>query len=407
MAPVRLIGSAALVALVLLAGCLDAGDVAPSSAGAHEEGPALSSVVVAVIDTGINPYHVDFRGGPGFEAVEGFPADALPMGLSFEAATYDEAVERDGASWSAVGPGTLVRFPGTRLAGISLAKDPKSPQLLAPEVPPSRYHLLDDDGHGTFVASAVLAASPHALVVMVQVDDDPRIADAMRWIAQQPWIDLVSVSSATWVEEYAQGEARMGLPAAYAEAHGAGKLIFNGAGNEPVPHMSGEHSGPSFVVAVGGAQSESRGETRLAARFPDVVSDFVQTRALAHSLDEREEVLGTSLSCPYAAGAAAEALWLARSAGASPTAAELRDAMQRAAAVWTAPEWAPGSDPRELILSSPVLLPAAQVGWGYFGPEQAPAAAAILLGEPAPARSPADVAFMQAREAARRALWGA
>ncbi|HVM45226.1 MAG TPA: S8/S53 family peptidase, partial [Candidatus Thermoplasmatota archaeon] len=383
----RALGVVALLAALALAGCAtpasEVADAPLASAGSRPP-----PVVVAVIDTGINPYHLNFRGGPGFASVPGFPADALVLDLAFDAEDYERALEADAEEWSRVGPGALVRFPGTRLAGISLGKDPVSARLvLEGSYPPSAHYLLDDRGHGTAVADSVLAAAPDAHVLMVQVEDDERIADAMLWIAQQPWIDIVSVSAATWVEEYAQGEASMGLPPAYKAAHDAGKLIFNGAGNEPVPHFSGEHSGPSFVVAVGGAQNATRGETRIAARFPDIVSDFEQERAMPHTLDETDDVGGTSFSTPYAAGAAAQALWLARAAGASPTADALRAAVEAVALAWGPTDWRPRLEPREILLSNPVLVPAAQMGWGYFGPELSQAAADVLLGAEAPAKA--------------------
>ena len=55
-----------------------------------------SFVVVAVPDTGINPYHLDFRlppdddmvGVPPWEYVSGYPETAQPLDLSLDASSY-------------------------------------------------------------------------------------------------------------------------------------------------------------------------------------------------------------------------------------------------------------------------------------------------------------------------------
>ena len=70
-----------------------------------------SNVVVALIDTGINPYNVAFRDPsptgqeyPGLY-IPGYPAGVPALRLSLDAPSYDEALKRDDAVWKAVKPG--------------------------------------------------------------------------------------------------------------------------------------------------------------------------------------------------------------------------------------------------------------------------------------------------------------
>lgn len=408
-----------LAAVTLAAGCLAPGGedgAAPASSDDSGAARATPPVVVAVIDNGITPYHAAFRawdGGPSFADVPGFPADAARIPLTLDAGGFEAALEADEAAWSAIPQETLVVFEGTRVAGAWFAKPDEA-----------SLPIVGDGGHGTPVADAVLEASPHALVVMLQIYDDEDIVPAMLWAAKQPWIDVVSVSWGKYVPEYVE-EPDMGLADAYREAARAGKILVNSAGNEPTLHWTDEHNGPPFVIAVGGARNESNGETSTTSRFPDVVADYVQTLAVAHSMDEDRDIAGTSFSCPTVAGTLAEALWLVRDAvgattgGTTPegalasakgggaledgalTADEVRHGMAHRAETWDATEWSPAP------FSNPILLPAAQMGWGFVAPAHAPDIAEFLLGElDLPEKPPETVAFMQARAEARRAAWG-
>lgn len=433
---------AILLALLLAApatvGCLAGDDPAtPDAAGVEEnpdDGLEAPPTVVAVPDSGINPYHEAFQGGPSVAEVPGFPADATRLNLTREAGSYGDAVEADAEAWEDLEEGELVWFPGTRLAGISLdgsyhngpIPEP-APEPVDDDVEDPRFRLLDEDGHGTLTAHSVLAAAPDAVVVAVQIPDDENLTTAMAWIAQQGWIDLVSVSWGTWSMEYADDEARMGLPEAYREAYASGTLIFNGAGNEPIPHGVSEHPGPPFVIGVGGSQPETRGETEIAAKTPDIVAPFTQERAEEDSLDEYTTASGTSLSTPYAVGAVAQALHGVREAldisttGADPLVEaegpgmledgelareELWDAMNRSAEQWGPTDWQPSTAPSGVGYGLPVAHPAVQQGWGHVGPNVTDRLTGLVLGEADPAeKAPGTEAFVDARVDAQRAFW--
>jgi len=103
---------------------------------------ARHGYALAVVDTGINPYHEFFR-APGLEDpaawVDGGPEDAEPLDLSLDADSYEEAVDADRDVWDDVqrtedaGPDgiedeRLYTFPGTRIAAaVSFGEyDPSS-----------------------------------------------------------------------------------------------------------------------------------------------------------------------------------------------------------------------------------------------------------------------------------------
>src|SRR3990170_4827526 len=100
--------------------------------------------VVAVVDTGINPYHIDFRAPELTQHpstyITGFPRLAKALNLSLDAATYEEAVARDKKKWDAVNTTKLYWVPGTNIVG-AIGGSPASPKF------------LDQDGHGTSTAS--------------------------------------------------------------------------------------------------------------------------------------------------------------------------------------------------------------------------------------------------------------
>lgn len=394
----------ALLLTAALGGCLgdDASDTAiePATQGGGQAG-GTPPTVIAVIDSGINPYHAYLQGGPSPDQVPAIADQARPIELALDAGSYDQAVAADEAAWQGIQAGELVWFPGTRVAGVSLAPEH------ADSVPGP---ILDDDGHGTVVGHTAIEAAPHAVLLMVEIDDDEQLVDAMAWLSGKDWVDVVSVSWGNNPPEYAEGEVLMGLPEAYRQAHASGKLILNAAGNLPVPHLHGEHHAPPFIVAVGGAQNHTHGESVLASKLPDVVSDF-QTpgRATHASTTETRTAAGTSLATPRVAGTVAEALWLVRDAGQDATPAELRAALNQTAVLWEATGYQadPPEQPDDLVgASTPVLAPPAQMGWGYVGPGIAPAMAGVLLGQDeVPEKGPEVQAAMQANLAARQALW--
>ena len=152
-------------------------------------------VVIALTDTGINPYHEDFR-APEFvhhpsRYIEGYPADAEAVKVSLPVADrsgYEAARKADDMKWALLELKKLYWFPGTRIiGGISQgAGDTVAPW--------SERRILDDQGHGTGTASVAagqfFGSNPNALIVAVESLGENSVA----WASQQKWIDIVSNS---------------------------------------------------------------------------------------------------------------------------------------------------------------------------------------------------------------------
>ena len=150
--------------------------------------------VIAFVDSGINPYHEDFR-APEFvhhpsKYIEGYPADAQELPLSLDVADtdgYAAARDADDERLTDLQRQKLYWIPGTRIiGGYSMGAGGAGTY-------PERV-VVDENGHGSGVASVaagqLYGANPNALIVMVEGLGMTSTA----WAASQPWIDIVSNS---------------------------------------------------------------------------------------------------------------------------------------------------------------------------------------------------------------------
>ena len=301
---------AVATAAALLAGCLG-GDVAPAAAtdANAPATPAGPHAVVALIDTGINPYHVDFRDNTALAHVHpsvylpGYPADAVRVDLTLDAKDLDAALEADKDAWASLKPGTLYWFAGTKVSAYApdagLAED---------------VGLLFSAGHGTMTASRAAgngySLCPECRIVAVQGFSGP----AVTWASEQAWIDVQSNSwSPAVVFQQADAAQEPGLAAAF-EAAAKRHAVFGSAGNGAMgklgvlghPSFTRSTSGPRGVMSVGG---HDNGEVILwSGSWPHLVADACDNwAAVGDSLDEYSprEGGGTSSASPYAAGEAA------------------------------------------------------------------------------------------------------
>ncbi len=163
-----------------------------------------SQVVIAVIDTGINPYHVSYR-RPELVVhpstyIEGFPKDAPALGLTLNQKDYAKARNADDAPvWSKVQERKLYWIPGTNIIGAYSQYDyyDETPEIGDPEIKGVKNMgrpVIDDSGHGTGTTSVsgggIYGSNPDALIVSVEGFG----TDAVKWAASQPWIDFISGS---------------------------------------------------------------------------------------------------------------------------------------------------------------------------------------------------------------------
>lgn len=342
--------------------------------------------VIALVDTGINPYHEVFRDGSERAQqhpstyLEGYPSDAQRLDLTLDAASYDEAVEADCERWQSLEEGQLYWIPGTKIVGAVAVLAPGEGH--DPDACPGSL-ILDGNSHGTMTASRAAAADWYGAcetcrIVAVQGLND----EAVVWTARNAgWIDAQSNSwgpfplwEPTGVVEEQTGIAGSPEFARNVEwsaqqhptffATGNGIMAFAGVIGNPTWTQS--ELTPS-VIGVGGHDS-GRVNTWPDAP-PHVVSDSCESWAAHHdSLDAAEEDVGggTSAASPYAAGQSVRYVVEARAMLGDPRTG-VRDGVVAegtppagitdgplADGVFTADEW------RELLMKSATERPEAQ-----------------------------------------------
>ncbi|HEX9993500.1 MAG TPA: S8 family serine peptidase [Acidimicrobiales bacterium] len=380
-------------------------------------GPGRPRVVVAVLDSGINPYHAAFYAGSVYYP-DGHPSAVTQEVLDELGVKPENVVEltrtgnlaadlaADAAFWDRVQPGELYHFRGTNIVATSFA--PPGDVVLRPDT--------SKEAHGVGTSAAVLAANPDAVLLFVEQASALGSEASHRFAFEHPAVDVVSTS-------YGVSIPNTGFPLpeyrafehTYDGVVNRGKLHFSSGGNGPgmTPLRAG--AGPWWSIGVSGIEEHSsEGDSLLSGNFPDFVSDFTQD--LPYCMDCEAgftSVGGTSFSTPRAAGVASLALLEARRAlghaggittvdgtpvmaagdGQAITNWRLRRALEEAA-------WVPDSlayDPVEAVfdlVGLPInpVAPWLQIGWGDLTADPAkgviPAALADL-GLPGVARTKA------------------
>ena len=323
----------ALAALVL------AGTMALAGAAPARPAASPADAVIAIIDTGINPYHETFRDNSprAFQHpstyIPGYPADAEALPLSL-GADYWHAVDMDCDRWNSVVDEKLYWIPGTRIVG-AIGFD--TPGFLDCEAdkPSAPGLILDGAGHGTMTASRAASkdygACPECLIVAVQ---SPMLAEfgqireiaAIEWAAANAsWIDAQSNS---WGPIYPAWEptGEAGLFTANpqlvraVETTSVAHLSFWSSGNGALfrwgvaghPTLAATNLTPSAII-VGGHDSGYMNTWPVFSAH--VVSDSCDAWAAPHDHSYRfgDRISGgTSGAAPFAAGVALEHLRAAR-----------------------------------------------------------------------------------------------
>ena len=302
----------------LVAACF----AAPAAAGKK----AQPTAVIALVDTGINPYHRVFRDDSPLAYrhpstyIPGFPKEAEALHLSFNESTYREAVLKDCELWKSVDIGKVYWFPGTKIIGGITFESPNSIDCA------SSGRILDVLGHGTMVASRAAGngygACPDCRIVAIQ-----GLAQGVRWAAENAdWIDVQSNSWGPIVPLWApSGQEEtifydtpdfVRLVESSARKHLSFWATGNGAGTRlgllGHPTVLDPRMTPSIVMAGG----HDSGYINLWPDFPPhVVADSCNSWAAYHDkIEESNHDVGggTSAASPYAAGSAAQILIEAR-----------------------------------------------------------------------------------------------
>lgn len=366
--------------------------------------PEQPRVVVAPIDSGINPYHEAFDvDEPAVDehvlAAFGVEDDHIlhisdDYAADAEAGIYDGVVENE-----------LYWFAGTNI--LAWSDDFGSRPFLPDD---------EDDTHGTGVAGAVVAANPDAVILFVE-----GISAASETFAfTHPEVDIVTTSYG-----FATSAPLGALAGSYEGVVEQGRLHFGASANDPTLAPSDGTSGPWWAVAIAGfgeGEDGGGGKELLSGTAPDFVADFTQDLPYCATCTSRtESVSGTSFATPRSAGVASAVLLEARRAAGhlggvsdngllvdTATAAvsnwQLRRALEEGAVV-------PDERIPAGITEAPVLeaAPYALVGWGHLTAdpeaEVVERTLAALAGETFKSAETCD--YMTAYMTARFAAWDA
>lgn len=322
------------------------------------------ATVIAIIDTGISPYHWDFLASRMPQALDANPANDLPLDQAPdtwlpgfpdpEAAfrgsynrvdlaldendprrTFNElrAQPADAAKWETIESSTpdainYYWFPGTKLIGaVTFAPEGRIHE------PPEPYgphgHAVAGSAVGNFVGTC-----PECLLVFVQIEPaetaeqrNRQFVAALRWALAQSWIDVVSSSQAIVVPltpgdavypDWLDSTFDVDIARTAAER---GQTLFQAAGNGldanflvPNPTLTNSYMGPDWLVDVG-AVAYSGEHVSGAGKPVDIAAPAVNypiSHPDAGIGGHPRRTFGTSLPAPAVAGLYAQALYHAR-----------------------------------------------------------------------------------------------
>lgn len=317
------------VACVVLVGILSSGCLQGGGPKASPHEPVGGNetfqprVVVAIIDTGIQPYHDEFALLVGNASahpstyLSGYPSSVPALDLSLEETDLGKARKADEKVWDSTKQDTLYWIPGTKIVGlIGIGTD------------------VPGGGHGTMTSSRATGnniSSGGEEILLVNVATALFLLNqapgrAVRWAADQPWIDIQSNSWGTpamcvgpatetqtkWMEAFKYAAKKQPTFAA----------VHNGWANLGAlgyPSQCQDTAGPAEVIAVGGVDNDRM--TPWSNWFPYIAGDDCGNPAVyeASTTGIRNTGGGTSSATPFSAGGAAKILLEARRIFRDPT----------------------------------------------------------------------------------------
>ncbi len=373
-----------LAIVLALSGTLSACNEAIPVPGARDNDAEDARVVVAVVDTSINPYHDYFYANSPIYPDAG-PASVSPAVLAelgvdsgdhivlTRSGDFAADVAADASFWNQVERGRPYWFKGSNIVAISFCED--SLAALKPQT--------EKNPHGTGVSAAVLKANPEAVLLFVESCAEPEPHE-LKYALEHPAVDMLAFSY------------NLGLPITEAGAYRGvvelGKLIFQAAGNYLVPVSYQGGPGSWWTIGVSGIDEQSGGQSSTGALLPDFVAGFRDTLPFCNDCEsELLPIGGTSISTPQATGLASKVLlqarrWLGHRGGIDPgdgeqapamvvageqriTNWDLRRALEEAAYVdygpedYAGPELEPDLPPLRALPINP-LAPWLQLAWG-------------------------------------------
>lgn len=279
----------------------------PAGAPASAEEPTARQpqVVVAVADTGVNPYHEIYYRPENTDHpctwVEGFDDCSIPA-LELSIGEYDDyatAVATDQAVWSSVELHQWYWIPKTNIIGAVC----EGSGSLTTSVGTC---ILDGHGHGTGTTSSVLSEAPDALLLVHEGNSgayDLATAPVTPDIQTHSWGPAAPLPLHA-ADPVLPGESLVCDDQAFDKE----TIFFISAGNEaPWPAIADCSRVHNRVQIVGGGYP-GHWETRSWSTY-DFASWMCRPTAVHNSTTgTRPSYCGTSFASPTAAGAAAAAL---------------------------------------------------------------------------------------------------
>jgi hypothetical protein len=379
-------------------------------------------VVVAVVDSAVNPYHEFFHAGGSLykrsapssvdrKVLKEFGIDKKHIIRPTRTGNFEKDFAKDKAQFDRIKKGQPYWFEGTNVLGISFGR---KGQRLRPDGGASP--------HGIGTIAAVLAANPDAIVVSVDGVND----DSEKWAFTHPAVDIVSTSYGPPTSVPTLNH----LSFSYTGVVKKGKVHFGAAANDPTWSSLDETSGPWWSIGVAGfGEDSNEGRELLSGNIPDFLGDWTQELPYCRNCETgKEEVNGTSFATPRSAGTFSKVLLEARRAARhrggiinkkkgkpllvgnklSLTNWDMRRALEEAAYYPGVGEYAPNGPTALPILD---VAPWAQAGWGVITPDpehgviKETLAHLGIRGTPKGSKGADACAFMTANMAARHAYW--
>ena len=348
-----------LAACVLAGALLSSGLAAASSAAPAR--PGDDAVIIAVIDSGISPYHWDYLAAHMPQAKTSSKADDLPLTkaphtwlkgfpkpsafeeygalkLSVDAknpkrdqqslATKD-ADRFDSIERSRRDHPSLYWIPGTKVIG---AMSYGIPATAEPKKPAKALYGNGVAEHGQGTASVsvgnINGTCPECLLVFIQASAEDQYEAAIDWAMKQPWIDAISnsygMSSSILLRDRVYGGADTALQKAATER---GQTVFFSAGNgiandfiTPNGTLPSAQEGPDWIVTVG-ATDPANVDYSGAGKPADIagIGSMYKSAYGGKTVTGTGDFSGTSNATPTVAGTYGRALWLARKALSGPS----------------------------------------------------------------------------------------
>lgn len=435
-------GALALTALVVAAAA-----PAVSAQEPTEPPEPFPHVVVATLDTGTNPLHPSFRREQPFHPstfIPGYPAEAEPIQLDFQNDFGSSLASSRPALAKLKEKNFPYWFPGTNLIGTW-----SSPQDNIP-IFDTRGQAGATHSHGASASSQIagldLGMAPEAYLVIVDrtlnnaaggstnADVYRTNGDALRWAADQPWIDIIHTNIQNIVPLAGnQVPVEPGYHEAVEYALSKGKLVISAGGNwYAEPTETSPHAGPPGVLAAGA--NDNCGYTDYSNPNPHVVMDGYGTVAAEPNGFDTTTFSGTSSASPRITGYAAKlllhlrerfgytggmvdgALMVLPEGTALPasgplsdgrlTAAELHEVIRKTAnpnphaSMWDGGQGTCVPQPAPLPFS---FYP--KMGYGEVSEHTLQAALDVALGVTSMPARPLEDAYFQASETARHTFW--